>query len=284
MPTAHKTHIVTSLNRKGGVGKTHLCWLIASVCQERGLRCLVLDLDPQANFSSSLCTDGTGPTIDRLFDPACDPEMRTLIRNTSYSCIDVVPASPHLEPFNITDQKLWKSGDLQFSLAEALQDVAGDYDYILCDCPPSLSLVSYAALCASDFVMIPMEAARWGALGTQHIIAAVDDVRSRFNSRLRLLGYVVSRYKKRRAYQQTYLDQLRQHFGDDAFHTVIPDLAAFEKSVTDRIPITLHSPSSHAATIARQFFDEFAERSQRLARVGKTHGRRSLRQPAATNR
>ncbi len=95
---------------------------------------------------------------------------------------------------------------------------------------------------------------------------AFDHVSRQFNSQLQLLGYVASRFKKVRKYQKNYLQELRRHFGDDAFETVIADLAAFEQSVTDRIPIVLHSPSSHASAIARQFFDELEARIQRLRR------------------
>ena len=71
------------------------------------------------------------------------------------------------------------------------------------------------------------------------------------------MGYVVSKFKRARTFQLTYLAQIRQSFGDQVFQTAIPDLARFERSVDEGIPITLHSPSSHAAGIARQFFDEF---------------------------
>ena len=79
------------------------------------------------------------------------------------------------------------------------------------------------------------------------------------------MGYLVSRYKTRRAYQQTYLNTLREQCGDDAFETVVPDLAAFEKSVTDRSLISIHSPSSRANSIAQQLFTEVEARAKRLA-------------------
>jgi chromosome partitioning protein len=174
-----------------------------------------------------------------------------------------------LEPANVTDN--WQDADLHLSLAEALAPVRQQYDYILFDCPPSLSLVSYAALCASDFVVIPLEAARWGALGTQHITNAIDLVQQRYNSRLQLMGYLASRYKARRAYQQTYLATMREQCGDDAFDTVIPDLAAFEKAVTDRSLISVHSPSSRANSIALQLFAEVESRAERLSAGGSTN-------------
>ncbi len=112
--------------------------------------------------------------------------------------------------------------------------------------PPRLSLVSFAALCASDAVIIPMEAADWGAQGIMQVTAAIVYAQRHYHPRLELLGYLVSRFKRARAYQQSYLRQLRQHFGEQAFDTVIPDLAQFEKSVPDRVPITLHARRSDA--------------------------------------
>ena len=102
------------------------------------------------------------------------------------------------------------------------------------------------------------------------VTEAIHYVRQRYNPRLQLLGYLVSRFKRARSYQQSYLQQLRRHFGDLAFDTVIPDLAQFEKSVTDRIPITVHAPRSTAAGIARNFFDETCRRIAASARRGES--------------
>ena len=120
---------------------------------------------------------------------------------------------------------------------------------------------------ASDFVVIPLEAADWGARGTAAVRTIIELVQRHDNPRLKLLGYVVSKYKRARAFQIAYLAQIRQAFGEQAFETVIPDLAQFERSVDEGIPITLHSPHCHAADIARQFFDEFA------ARISQEHDR-----------
>jgi cellulose biosynthesis protein BcsQ len=98
-----------------------------------------------------------------------------------------------------------------------------------------------------------------------------------YNPRLKLLGYLVSRFKRARAYQQSYLRQLRSHFGKLAFDTVIPDLARFEQSVTDRIPITLHSPRSEEAEIARAFFREVERRIKVVGAVSPQRGRKNIR-------
>lgn len=277
-PSRRSARIITSLNLKGGVGKTHLCWLVAGVCQERGQRCLIVDLDKQGNISATLLPeyDG-GEGSDGFFNPAIDANISTLIQSTSLSHVDLIPGSFRLERFNLTDPTAWSETDAQRALVDPLRQIAGLYDYILLDCPPDISLITYAALCASNFLLVPLEAAQWGALGTQHVLTAYDHVRSKYNADLKLLGFVVSRYKRRRKYQDVYLRRLREHFGEDAFETLIPDLAPFEQSVNDRLPITLHSPSSHASSIAREFVDELEARAERLDGFGTAGGRLGLR-------
>jgi cellulose biosynthesis protein BcsQ len=108
------------------------------------------------------------------------------------------------------------------------------------------------------------------------VVKTFEHVRQNHNDRLQLLGFVVSRFKQRRKYQSSYLQELRQNFGADAFKTVIPDYAPFEQFVNDRIPIVLHSPSSYAARIARRFFDEVEIRTETLRGVRLASGRGSL--------
>jgi chromosome partitioning protein len=258
--------VITSLNFKGGVGKTHLCWLIASVCQERGHRCLIVDLDQQANITQSFLPDHSHPTgVEVLFNPTSDARPKDLICKTSYEFIDIIPVTGQFARQDLSQREQWEKQRLHTALADAITEILPEYDYILLDCPPRMSLPSYAALCASDFVVIPLEAADWGARGTSAVRALLESVRRFHNPRLKLLGYVVSKFKRARAFQLTYLAQIRNTLGDKVFQTVIPDLSHFERSVDEGIPITLHSPASHAAAIARQLFDEFA------ARVAKEH-------------
>ena len=279
-----RARVITVLNRKGGVGKTHLCWLIASVAAEQKKRTLIVDLDPQGNISTSLLSRGfEGNGVEELFRPETEIEAQTLIRPSSYPHIDILPSTPRLEAVNVSNPAEWESSGLELTLAEALSPIAADYDYIILDCPPSLALTSVAALSAAAFVLVPLEAAHWGALGTQHIVAAVDHVQERSNSELELLGYVNSRYKVRRSYQQSHLHQLQAHFGNDAFQTVIPDLATFEKSVTDKVPICIHSRSSHAARIAREFFAELETRCDRIERKRTRRRRGSVLDPAVSH-
>lgn len=274
-PSRPLASVITVLNLKGGVGKTHTSWLLAGVCQERQARLLAIDTDPQGNLSGSFLAAGeTTPGVEILFDPSKDIDTRGLVRRTGFSHIDVVPSNPALARFDLSDQRQWEAADLHLSLTEAVSAWKSLYRYIVFDCPPRLSLVSYAALCASDFVIIPMEAADWGAQGIMQVTQAVEHVRRYYNPRLALMGYLVSRFKRGRPVQQTYLRELRQEFGNLAFDTVIPDLASFESSVVERVPVTLRGKYHRAGGIARAFFDEVERRCQGAP---SRHGGRSQR-------
>lgn len=265
--------VITSLNLKGGVGKTHLCWLLASVCEERGKRCLIVDLDQQANITQSLLPQHSQPTgIELVFERTADVPPGRLVHRTAYQHIDLIPATGHFARYDLAQPEQWEGERLHTALADMLAEIAPTYDYVLLDCPPRISLASYAALCASHFVVIPLEAADWGARGTATVRAAIERVQQHDNPDLKLLGYVVSKFKQRRAFQLAYLRQIREAFGRDTFETVIPDSAQFERSVDNALPITLHSPSSHASHIARRLFDELESRIA-AARAKEEHRR-----------
>jgi chromosome partitioning protein len=233
--------VITVINLKGGVGKTHTAWLLTGVCAERGTKLLAIDCDTQANLSRSLLDDrDSEPGLEVLFHPAADTDPTKLIRPSRFSNVDILPARPSLARFDVADQATWEKSDLHLSFVDLVAELRGQYEYLVFDCPPRLSLVSFAALCASDYVVIPLEAADWGAQGIVQVTSAVEFVVQNYNPRLKLLGYLVSRFRRARAVQQTYRVKLREHFGTLAFDTVIPDLARFEQSVTHGVP----SPST----------------------------------------
>jgi chromosome partitioning protein len=254
-------HVLTVLNLKGGVGKTHASWLLASVSEEREQRILLIDLDPQANLSNSFLDNVTlRESVAVLFDPSAEPDVLSLVQRTAFNHIDIIPSTAGLASFDVSDQREWEKTDGHLALLDPINDLRRHYDLIVFDCPPRLSLVSFAALCASDHVIVPLEAADWGAQGIQQVTEAIAYVQERFNPKLTLLGYLISRFRGSRTYQQTYLSGLRKHFGDRTFDTTVSDLAEFERSVTDRIPVTLRAPKSPAAKIAREFADEVLRR------------------------
>ena len=145
MPSAR---VLTVLNLKGGVGKTHAAWLLASVCDERGRRVLLVDTDAQGNLTSSfLPGPDDQPGVEALFHPTTSAAARDLIRPTAFPAIDLIPGGPALAPFDLSRRSEWEKDNLHYALADALAPVLPAYDLVLIDCPPRLSLASFAALC-----------------------------------------------------------------------------------------------------------------------------------------
>src|SRR5439155_17175902 len=122
-----------------------------SVCQERSARVLLVDTDTQGNLSNSFIDPSNGqPGVEALFHPGSDQDIHTIIRRTVHSHIDLIPCGPSLAPFDLSDQKQWERADLHLSLVDSIAQIRPHYDFVIFDCPPRLSLVSFAALCASD--------------------------------------------------------------------------------------------------------------------------------------
>lgn len=267
---------ITVINLKGGVGKTHTTWLLAGVCQERGNRCLAIDLDQQGNLTRNLGDPPFAKDAAALFSPSADCEADEVRYAGKLDRVDIVPAGSSLQPLDSTDQARWEAADLQFALVDFVNEVSSQYDYVLFDCPTKLSLTGFAALTASDYVIVPLEPADWGAQGVAQVTEAIDYVRRRHNPKLKLLGYVISRVKPRRKYHRIYADQLREVYGRAVFDTEIPDLAGYEQAVTHAVPVNLRRSASREAAVARQFFDEVERRIKADRRQSSQSGRRRV--------
>src|SRR5205814_7941324 len=111
-PSTKSAAVITVLNLKGGVGKTHTTWLLASVCQEREKRVLLIDLDTQGNLSNSFVDPANHqPGVEQVFHPGTDTDITSLIRTTAFSHIDLIPCGPALAPLDLSDQKEWEKAD-----------------------------------------------------------------------------------------------------------------------------------------------------------------------------
>jgi chromosome partitioning protein len=251
------------------------------VADERGIRSLLVDTDPQGNLTSSFMSEPDGkPGVERLFDPQVEPDAVSLVRRTAFAHLDIIPAFPSLSNVDESKQSRWEKSDLHLSLREGLEPLRNQYDLIIIDCPPRVSLVSIAALTAADGLIIPLEPADYGAQGVSQVTEAYEHVRSRYNPNLHLLGYLASRFKPWRSVHVGYRKQLSAMYGPLAFETSIRDLAPYERSVSNRIPVTAGDPRSNAALTARRFFDEVIERAERCRAPGNGLGGKVVRHEA----
>ncbi len=252
------------LNRKGGVGKTSSVFHAAGCfAAQLGKRVLVCDLDPQASLSQGFFGPvfveslPKGRTVAALFDDAFDPSPEDLIHATGIDGVSVVPASNDLTDHNTPRPE---GSPCQDALRDFLHEVRSEFDVVLIDCPPNLQLCSWAALLASDFVVVPVIPEDFSSQGLVFVQQAVDRALTTNNPRLRLLGYLLTMYEKRIGIHGAYEKLLRGQYQDLVLENVMPLSTAFKEAVSRRRPVTIDKAKSTAAAAVQALCRELCER------------------------
>ena len=212
-----KTLVVT--NQKGGVGKTTTTVNLAAGLAEAGQRVLLVDLDPQGNatMGSGVEKRGLAQTVYHvLLGQAAVSAVRKRSETGGY---DVLPANRDLAGAEVEMVEL---PHRELRLKRALTEVAADYDFILIDCPPALSLLTLNGLVAADSVMIPMQCEYYALEGLSDLVNTIQKVRAHLNPKIEIEGLLRTMFDPRNMLATQVSSQLQQHFGDKVYATVIP--------------------------------------------------------------
>jgi chromosome partitioning protein len=260
--------IITLLNQKGGVGKTSTCHHLAGTLALLGRRVLLVDNDPQSSLTQGLW----GPSVALAVDPAetiaavyaGDAIAERIVKPSGVTGVDLVPGSVHSTRHNVPVpyEAEW---DAQTCLRSFLDEIRDRYDLALVDCPPNLHLCSWAALVASDFLVVPLQPEDYGAQGIAEVQASVARVVAGPNPALWLLGYLITMVSPRRSIHQLYEGQLRTAYGEDVFAARIPEAAEFVEAVARRMPIATHKPKGAAAKAVKALAEELLKRIEARA-------------------
>ncbi len=210
------TQIISVINQKGGVGKTTTAINVASYLQKLGHSVLLVDLDPQGNATSGLALDKNQKitSYEVLLGSA---KVEDSIIDIDKLGISVLPANEKLAAAEIN---LANEPKREFRLKEAFSKIA--HDYVLIDCPPALSLLTINALVASNWVLIPVQVEYYALEGLSQLLTVLQRVRAGLNPRVELLGVVATMYDSRTALSEQVYGELKKHFGDKLFDTVVP--------------------------------------------------------------
>jgi chromosome partitioning protein len=247
------TAIVAIANQKGGVGKTttaiSLSWEIAN----RGLDCLLLDLDPQANATSGLGVTAKQPNIyDVLIDQRPLQEAVTPVQEGLF----LLPSSPDLAGAEV---ELVPAMAREFRLLRALEGLpAGAYEFVIIDCPPSLGLLTLNALTAAKKVLVPVQCEYLALEGLSQLTLTLDAVRRNLNPGLQLAGLLLTMYDSRTNLGQQVIQEVRRHF-PDTFKSVIPRNVRVSEAPSHGLPVGQYAPSSPAAKAYKAFATEFLD-------------------------
>lgn len=238
--------IIAIANRKGGVGKTTTTVNVATAMAAAGKKVLVIDLDPQGNASTSMGIDKRGnmnSTYEVLLGAA--PLSHAIVW-TEIPNFSLVPSSPDLAGAEV---ELVDVEQREYALKKAIQRDALNYDYVLIDCPPSLSLVTINALVAADAVIVPLQCEFLALEGITDLIRNINQIKKKFNPRLELQGVVLTMYDKRNNLSQMVEDDVRNFFGKKVYQTVIPRNVRISEAPSHGKPVLIYDfkcPGSQA--------------------------------------
>lgn len=209
--------IIAIANQKGGVGKTTTTINLGAYLAAGKKRVLIVDLDPQGNTSSGLgirSSELSGDLYDVLMD---EVEAEAIAQETAIKGLSVLPASPVLAAAEV---ELVAAAGREFKLRKALENL--DYDFILIDCPPSLGILTVNGLVAAHDLIIPVQAEFYALEGLGHLVQTVQRVRKGLNPDLSLMGVLVTMHNGRTSLSTQVHEEVKRHFPDTVFETVIP--------------------------------------------------------------
>ena len=212
--------ILAVVNQKGGVGKTTTAVNLAASLAAAEQRSLLVDGDPQGN-----ATSGMGVSRDSISATVYDVLIGTssvddaVIRELQFRHLDLLPATPELAGAEV---ELIDHPNRDRAMRAALRAVESHYDYILIDCPPSLSLLTVNALTAAQRVLIPMQCEYYALEGLSDLVGTIKRVRSNLNPQLEIAGLLRTMYDPRNTLSQQVSQQLEEHFGDKVYRTLVP--------------------------------------------------------------
>ncbi len=244
-------------NQKGGVGKTTTTINLAAGLSQVGQRVLVVDLDPQGNATMGSGIDKRALALsvyDVLLESAGITEAKVRSESGGY---DLLGANRELAGAEVELVQLERRDE---RLRQALQDVAGDYDFVLIDCPPSLSLLTLNGLCSAHGVIVPMQCEYFALEGLSDLVNTIKQVHANLNRELQVIGLLRVMFDPRITLQSQVSAQLKSHFGDKVFDTVIPRNVRLAEAPSYGQPGVVFDPSSKGATAFVAFARELVQR------------------------
>jgi chromosome partitioning protein len=254
------TRVVTLANQKGGVGKTTTAINLGASLAACERRVLLVDLDPQANATSGLgLSKSEGQSMYQVILDGLG--LRTIVRPTELPSLFIAPSSVDLVGAEI---ELSDSDRREFRVQGAIQAAKSEFDYVLIDSPPSLGLLTINGLTAADSVLVPMQCEYFAMEGVSQLLNTIERVRDSLNPELEIEGIALTMYDERMNLARQVAQEVRGHFGDKVYRTVIPRNVRLGEAPSFGKPIILYDIRSRGSEAYVSLAKEFIERAENV--------------------
>lgn len=259
--------VLSLANQKGGVGKTTTSVNLAASLAATKRKVLLIDLDPQGN-----ATTGVGVDKHDLKDTICDAlisdvDARSCVHHLEAIGIDLMPANADLTAAEV---ELMRADGAQNRLKNAIDSIKDDYEYVLIDCPPALSMLTLNALVASNGVIIPMQCEYYALEGLSQLMDTINQVRASVNPGLEVEGLLRTMFDPRNTLAKDVSDQLIEHFGDKVYRTVVPRNVRLAEAPSYGLPALLYEKTSSGTLAYLALAGEMLRRKSQSMMAGAT--------------
>ena len=251
--------IISIINQKGGVGKTTTVINLAAGLSMKGKKILVIDLDPQGNATTGLGlsnTESSDTTIYNVLNG--NKKISEVIQRTSFENLNLITSNVDLSGLEVeTAGDSRRAFKLKDELISILNDSRASYDYILIDCPPSLSLLTIMALVASDALVVPLQTEFFALEGLTQLMKTIERIKNNLNPELSIRGILLTMYDRRNKLSGEVEKEARNYFKEKVYQSIVPRNVRLSEAPSHGVPVLIYDKSCPGSKSYFNFTEEF---------------------------